>query len=131
MTKKELKELDLIRNAQGGFHKILIVDEELLHISHSDNHNKFSFTSTEFRLKRAGFTWDTPPKRTSPELIHYINLGEMGGTGFMAPARREKKEPLQNITNRKKNCMTKKLIIITVISFMAGVIYGLISTSIC
>lgn len=55
-----LKKGDLIKNKRGETLKVMEVLGQIFFISVSDNLNACWFHQTEEKLKRDGYTWDTP-----------------------------------------------------------------------
>ena len=55
-----LKQGDLIKDKHSFSSRVLEVCGTILHISSVFNHETFSFTSNEAKLKGDGYTWDTP-----------------------------------------------------------------------
>ena len=72
-----LKQGDLIHH-DGYTRKVLGACGEVVHISTAYNHNEFSFTSTESKLKEYDYTWDAPawlPEIGDTYYFVYIDTG--------------------------------------------------------
>ena len=74
-----LKQGDLIKDSDGDTYKVLETCGTILHISYSDDHARYNFTTDEANLKDDGFTWDTPVwKPEIKEVYWYIYINDTG-----------------------------------------------------